>query len=59
MNNPIKEIDISIMTNTAKKVEISEEKMALNISELFGDFDVELQKQIEKTIIDYYLTKGE
>ena len=59
MNNPIKEIDISIMTNTAKQVEISEEKMALNISELFGDFDVELQKQIEKTIIDYYLTKGE
>ena len=52
-----KEIDIAINPNP-NPTKLTNERMALSILELYDDFDTELRTLLEKTIIDYYLKKG-
>lgn len=53
-----KETDITTATKKKDKSNLTTENMAMNIVELFGDFDTDLMQRVEKTVIDYYL-KGD
>ena len=47
-----------MVIKTERKTKLTEESMALELVQWFGDFNPVLMKKVEKVVIDYYL-KGE